>query len=217
MPPFPDLVAAPPSFHPADELLLDYATGATSSAESLLLAAHLTYCAACRNCVDAARRIGGRLLDVLEPAHLPPNMLNRTLAAIDARATEAPVAAPRLSELVHRHMAAHGHWRHLPAGFRMRRIHGDNHAGRVWLFDSSPGMKLLPHRHVGDEWTVILSGVLIDGGHAYHVGDFARLEDGQEHRPKIGIKNRCVSLILVRDAPQYTTPLGKLAAPFIKL
>jgi putative transcriptional regulator len=220
MPRFPDPAAAAPAFHPAEEFLLDYAAGTTSQAETLLLATHLAYCKICRQAVHAARTVGGMLLNTLEPARLPPNMLNRTLAVIE---TDGPAVAPlpSLSAFLGTQMADR-HWRSLPGGFRMHRIPGSegparSGSGRAWLFDSSPGMELLPHRHVGDEWTVILSGVFLDGGHAYRAGDFARLDDGEEHRPKIGAEGRCVSLIMVRHAPRYTTAIGKLAAPFLKL
>lgn len=219
MPLFPDPAAHAPAYHPDEEFLLDYAAGTTSQAETLLLATHLAYCNTCRGAVQAARNVGGMLLNTLEPAHLPPNMLNRTLTAIDAAGTRvdmvADTVAPPLAAFLAENMASK-QWKSLPNGFRMRRIPGEG-SGRAWLFDAPPGMKLLPHRHKGDEWTVILSGVFLDGGHAYRPGDFARLEDGEEHRPKIGAKSRCVSLIMVRDAPVYTTPFGKLAAPFIKL
>ena len=216
MPRFPDPAAPAPAFHPAEEFLLDYATGATSPAETLLLATHLAYCASCRQAVAAARAFGGTLLDTLEPARMPPNMLNRTLAAIDADDTPAAPPLPSLSAFLAENMA-HKSWRHLPNGFRMRRVPTSEGSGRAWLFDAPPGMKLLPHRHVGDEWTVILSGVFHDGDDAYRVGDFARRDDGESHRPTIGTEGRCVSLIMVRDAPRYTTPVGRLAAPFIKL
>jgi len=221
MPRFPDPGAPAPAYHPAEEYLLDYAVGATSPAETLLLATHLAYCDSCRRTVGAARAAGGTLLDTLEPARMPPNMLNRTLAAIDA--DDRPVAPPppSLADFLTAQMAA-GHWKSLPNGFRMRRVStseepGREGAGRAWLFDAPPGIKLLPHRHVGDEWIVILSGLFLDGGNGYRVGDFARREDGEVHQPAISEQGRCVSLIMVRDAPQYTTAFGRLAAPFIKL
>jgi putative transcriptional regulator len=217
MPRFPDPAAPAPAFHPAEEFLLDYAAGTTSQAETLLLAAHLVYCKVCRQAVQAARAVGGALLDTLEPARLPPNMLNRTLAAIEA---DRPVAAPpSLSQFLGTQMTHRG-WRRLPGGFRMRRIPGESSgregAGRVWLLDAPPGMKVPPHRHVGDEWTVILSGLFLDGGDAYRAGDFAYRDDRETHRPTIGPEGRCVSLIMVRESPKYVTLAGKLAAPFIK-
>jgi putative transcriptional regulator len=221
MPRFPDPGAPAPAYHPAEEFLLDYAVGATSPAETLLLATHLAYCDSCRRTVGAARAAGGTLLDTLEPARMPPNMLNRTLAAIDADDRPAAPPPPSLADFLTAQMAA-GHWKSLPNGFRMRRVStsdepGREGAGRVWLFDAPPGIKLLPHRHVGDEWTVILSGLFLDGDNSYRVGDFARREDDDVHQPTIGEQGRCVSLIMVRAAPRYTTAFGRLAAPFIKL
>jgi putative transcriptional regulator len=221
MPRFPDPAAPAPAHHPAEEFLLDYAAGAASPAETLLLATHLAYCGSCRAAVKAARAVGGSLLDTLEPARLPPNMLNRTLAAIDADMRVEPRAKPPLSAFLAQHMARQD-WKRLPNGFRMRRVPAaegstSKGSGRAWLFDSPRGFRLLPHRHVGDEWTVILSGVFHDGDRTYRVGDFAHREDGEQHQPVIGDGERCVSLIMVRESPKYTTAVGRLAAPFIRL
>ncbi len=214
MPLFPDPAVPAPAYHPAEELLLDYAAGTSSPAEALLLATHLVYCEVCRQTVHAARAVGGTLLDTLEPAHLPPNMLNRTLTAIDAD-EGADILPPPLAAFLGEHMASKD-WKTLPNGFRMHRIPSEG-SGHAWLFDAPPGMKLLPHQHKGDEWTVILSGLFLDGDHAYRPGDFAHMDDGAQHGPTIGSESRCVSLIMVRDAPNYTTFAGKLAAPFVKL
>jgi putative transcriptional regulator len=216
MPLFPNPAAPAPVYHPAEEFLLDYAAGPASSGESLMIATHQAFCETCRQAVQAAQTVGGNMLDMLEPAHLPPNMLNRTLAAIDAGDAGQAPEPPPLSAFLTENLVS-PHWKKLPGGFRMRRIPGSDDTGRVWLFDAPPGMKLLPHRHEGDEWTVILSGVFVDNAHSYRVGDFACLGDGEEHRPTIGPEGRCVSLIMVRDTPHYTTLAGKLAAPFIKL
>ncbi len=137
--------------------------------------------------------------------------------------TQTPAAPPppSLSAFLTAQMAA-GQWKSLPNGFRMRRVAtsdepGRQGPGRAWLFDAPPGMKLLPHRHVGDEWTVILSGVFLDGDRSYQVGDFGHRDDGETHQPTIGEQGRCVSLIMVRAAPRYTSAFGRLAAPFIRL
>jgi putative transcriptional regulator len=58
MPRFPDPAAPAPAYHPAEEFLLDYAVGATSPAETLLLATHLAFCGHCRQTVAAARAAG---------------------------------------------------------------------------------------------------------------------------------------------------------------
>jgi putative transcriptional regulator len=212
----PDRAAPPPAYHPSEEFLLDYAAGTASSGETLMIAAHLSFCEVCRRAVHANQKVGGMMLNELEPERLPPNMLNRTLAAIDAGRNTKLVEPPPFATFLAQNLAKPD-WKTLPSGFRMRRIQSHDENGRVWLFDAPPNMKLLPHRHRGDEWTVILSGEFIDNRCSYRTGDFACLDDGEEHRPMTGPGERCVSLIMVRKDPSYTTLLGKLAAPFVKL
>ncbi len=212
----PDRAGAPPAYHPAEEFLLDYAAGAASPGETLMIATHLSFCKACRRAVHAAQTVAGTMLNMLEPAPLPADMLNRTLAAIDGRQDIEFAEPPPLSAFLAENLARPD-WKKMPSGFRMRRIAGYEDNGRVWLFDAPPGMKLFPHRHRGDEWTVILNGEFRDNGRAYRAGDFACLVDGEEHRPMTGPEGRCVSLVMVRGDPEYTTLMGKLTAPFFKL
>jgi putative transcriptional regulator len=226
-PPVPHDVPLP-SHHPADELLLDYATGAASPAESLMIATHLTLCPDCMAATRTLDMAGSILLSALDPARMPPGMLNRTLAAINAAQDEVPAVTsgeplPETQSERPRQIADHlagvskAPWRQLPGGFRMRLVVGDDPLGRVWLFDAPSGMRLMPHRHVGDEWTVILSGEFSDDDHCYLAGDFGALPDGQDHRPQVGPNERCVGLLMVRENPRYTTILGKMLGPFFPL
>ena len=208
-----------PAYHPGEELLLDYASGASSASEAMMIATHLAFCGVCRDMLRVALQAGGALLDAIKPAQLPPNMLNRTLAAIDTvRTAVLPVELSARPVILDEYLARPD-WKKLPGGFRMRRISSDERsgAGRIWLFDAPPGMKLLRHRHGGDEWTVILRGVFVDQDMRYGPGDFACMADGEVHRPMVGRDERCVSLIMVRENPRYTTLLGKLSSPFVRL
>ncbi|HEY5337333.1 MAG TPA: zf-HC2 domain-containing protein, partial [Rhizomicrobium sp.] len=69
--------------HPADELLLSYAAGATDEGTSLVLATHLALCPACRRTVARAEAAGGALLESAEPVVLGENALQSVLARLD--------------------------------------------------------------------------------------------------------------------------------------
>ena len=216
-----------PTHHPPEELLLDLATGAASASEALMLEAHLAYCRACRDAVRDLEDAGGALLTILDPVSLPPNALNRALRAIELSEGLAPVPeAPSASAVIDANLARTD-WRKVPGGFRMRRVDaglaaqraepGRSPSGRVWLFEAPAKMKVFQHRHVGDEWTVVLSGEFHDGGECYKAGDFAWLPENHRHQPVMGADAPCVGLILVRDSPVYTSVVGKIAAPFIRI
>jgi putative transcriptional regulator len=201
-----------PARHPPEELLLDCATGALSAAEALLIGQHAARCPACRRALALLEATGGSLLNAAEPAWLPPAMLNRMLAAIERRGAQA--GAPESSAAAR---SPSGAWRAIPGGYGMRRIACDDDTGRVWLIKAPGGKGLLRHRHVGDEWTVVVKGAFIDETGRYAAGDFVRLDDGVEHQPMAERGEDCVCLILIRKAPRYTTVIGKLAAPFLRV
>jgi putative transcriptional regulator len=217
---------AEPARHPPEELLLDYAAAASSAPEAMLIEAHLAFCAGCRGAVQSYQAIGGALFDALEPAWLPPDSLNRTFDLIDKAAgidagprIDAGNVKPALPPApdIDIGPAAPG-WRRLPGGYGMKKVAcADGKDGRVWLLKAPGGKGLLRHRHKGDEWTVVMQGAFSDDTGHYGVGDFAQLPDGYEHRPMAQGAQDCVCLIMIRNAPHYTTMTGRLAARFIRL
>jgi putative transcriptional regulator len=216
------MVSLVPTHHPPAELLLDYATGASSAAEALLLATHLAVCAECRTAIRACEAIGGSLLDAMTPARLPPSLLNRTLAAIDlsddAIASDplpVDVRAPLRAYLDSRKTPLRT--RRLPLGFRATRLPFTGTTDRVWLMTAPGGRGPLRHRHVADEWTVVLEGGFSDEDGAYAAGDFAYVEADSQHRLIAEPDEGCTCLVLVRRPPIYLTLAGRLIAPFVNL
>mgnify|MGYP001552686851 FL=1 len=195
------LAAAAPSYHPAPELLLDHAAGGRSEAEALLIDLHLTMCPACRAAACVCDSVGGALLEAIEPTWLPPNLLNRTLAAIDTDA-EAPPARSDGHDAV-RIDAAAGPWRRFPGGVALRRLsagHGDE---RLLLMRIPAGGRVVRHRHVRPEWSLVLRGGYADAMGRYRAGDFVLREAADEHRPVADGGEGCVCLTLVRGPLVY--------------
>lgn len=213
-----NVALAAPAHHPAEEILLDYAAGAASASESALLDIHLKYCSDCRDCLRSYAAIGGAMIDTIEPACMPPDSLNRAFAAIDAaKAKPAPPSAPGLAGDMVENLR-NRNWRRLPGGYALKRLRScEDKSGRVWLLKAPGGKGLLRHRHVGDEWTVVLQGAFSDDTGRYGVGDFVQLPDDLEHQPVAASGEDCICLIMVRNAPRYTTLVGRVAAPFLRL
>jgi putative transcriptional regulator len=210
-----------PTHHPPDELLLDYVSGGSSAPEALLLATHLAVCPICRDTVRDFTAIGGALLDDIAPARLSPDFLNRTFAAIDALDAPAPVQTPvqdlrgPLRAYLDKNPTLRT--RRLPLGFRATRLPFAGTTDRVWLMVAPGGRGPLRHRHVTDEWTVVLEGGFSDQEGTYAAGDFAYVEADSQHKLTAEADEGCTCLVLVRQSPIYLTLAGRLIAPFVKI
>ena len=69
--------------HPSQSLLLAYASGAADEATSLIVAAHLAYCAACRQQSRELEALGGSLLQELAPVPLSGGALDAAMLKLD--------------------------------------------------------------------------------------------------------------------------------------
>lgn len=96
--------------HAPAPYILDYASGALVGAPSLIIAAHVALCPKCRAEVEALEQIGGVLMESAPAAELSDDLLNRTMALLDApgdeprkgalrKENEKRCAAPRPSRL----------------------------------------------------------------------------------------------------------------------
>lgn len=221
-----DTHPVPPRHHPPAEFLVDYASGAASPVEALMIEAHLAFCCECRRASRRCDAIGGALLDSCAPARLPPNLLNRTLAAIDcdtaeaAQAAAGPAPSRPLPSLVRQHLGADseaGPWRRLPGGVATRRLPLACRSGRIVLMKAAAGKAMLRHRHVGDEWMMVLEGGFSDENGRYEAGDLVCCSDNSTHRPVAAPDEGCVCMTMIRDDLQFTGLMGRLARPFIRL
>ena len=103
-----EVVERHPAHHIGDELLFDYATGATSEAQGLIIATHLALCPLCRDRLTEIEAIGGGVLDSLTPAELTSDAMDAVWAEIDAIGYDvAPRGADDLTPGVHRAIAEH--------------------------------------------------------------------------------------------------------------
>jgi len=207
--------SAPPGRHPPAELLLDHVGGAGSDAESLIIATHLEMCPECRAGMRDCAAIGGALLDAIEPVRLPPNLLNRTLEAIEsgrgvAESERRMGRPPALATEA-------GPWRKLPGGVNVRRLPIARAPERLMLMRIRPGGSVFRHRHIGDEWTLVLQGGFSDRSGHFATGDFVLMGPEDEHKPIADSGEDCICLVLLRDRLRYSGLLSRVAAAVLKL
>lgn len=194
--------------HPADELLLGYASGSVSAGVRAVLATHFELCPACQARVAALRAVGGALLEDEPAAPLRDDALARVLARIDAPAAQAS-AAPRKANpppplpagaVWPRALrdASATRWRWLGPGMRWSRVTlPDAPEANVFLLRIGAGKYLPSHTHTGTELTQILYGRFHDGRALFGPGDFDLADGDVHHQPVVQDGSECICVAAV--------------------
>lgn len=79
--------------HPEPDLLVEYATGSMSLAQTIAITTHLQFCEECRNTVESLKDIGGDILQAGESVEVSDGLLDLIMDCIEsgAETVSAPV------------------------------------------------------------------------------------------------------------------------------
>ncbi len=211
--------------HPApDELLLDYAAGTLAPGPALAVALHVALDPAARRTVERLGVLGGVLVEGEGESEAPFDeaLLQSTLARLDGVAVE-PSPAPYVPQPgfewvpapLARHLAPGVRWKRAFGGFEEMRLSlpGEH---RVSLLKLAPGRGLPMHRHVGEEFTVVLQGGYTDATGNYGVGDFAVGPGPEQHEPIADPGEPCIALIVIEKPIVLTGPFGRFLNPLVR-
>jgi putative transcriptional regulator len=210
--------------HPApEELLLDYAAGALAPGPALAVALHVALDPAARRTVERLGALGGLLMEGEAAAPFDEALLQRTLARLDDVAVE-PRPAPYVPRPgfewapapLARHLGPDTRWRRILGSFEEIRLNVPGDHYRVSLLRLEPGRGLPVHRHVGEEYTVVLQGGYTDATGNYVVGDFAVGPGPEEHEPIADPGEPCIALIVVEKPVVLTGPFGRFLNPLVR-
>ena len=209
--------------HPApEELLLDYAAGALAAGPALAVALHVALDPAARRTVERLGVLGGALMEGEGEAPFDEDLLNSTLARLDGVAVEpkpAPYVPRRGFEWapppLAPYLGAEPSWKRVFGGFEEMRLKlpGEH---RVSLLRLEPGRGLPMHRHVGEEFTVVLQGGYTDSTGNYGVGDFAVGPGPEQHEPIADPGDPCIALIVIEKPIVLTGPFGRFLNPLVR-
>jgi len=209
--------------HPApEELLLDYAAGTLAAGPALAVSLHVALDPAAHRMVERLGALGGALVEGETAAPFDEALLQSTLARLDGVAVESRPApyVPRpgfewAPEPLARHLADGMRWKRVFGSFEEMRLRlpGEH---RVSLLRLEPGRGLPMHRHVGEEFTVVLQGGYTDSTGNYGVGDFAVGPGPEQHEPIADPGEPCIALIVIEKPIVLTGPFGRFLNPLVR-
>lgn len=211
--------------HPGEELRIEYAAGSLSEPMALLVATHLSFCAACRAEMAALETLGGVLLDTVAPIAMNDDSFDAVMARLDdaepddalpgelARGDSGSAASasglPRpLSDYVDRPLSAL-RWKSYGSLSEVALL-PDFPGYKTRLLRIRQGAAMPRHTHGGTELTLVLAGGFRDDSGHYACGDVATADSSVDHRPIADPGEDCYCLA-VTDAPlRLTGPVGRL-------
>lgn len=208
-----------PVHHPDLSTVLAYVSGSVAEGTSLVVAAHLEGCTACRAAVSDAETLAGGLLETLEPAELTENSLEtawKTVASrSDPECRRRPLNPPGDIPAVLAPYIPGGlkciKWRALGPGIRQHRLSDlDRGKSSVRLLRLSPGCRIPRHTHQGAELTLILQGSYVDVTGRYRRGDLAEADHLLVHQPLVDSDEPCICITATDSNLVFTGPLNRI-------
>jgi putative transcriptional regulator len=207
--------------HPSDTTLAAFASATLDEARALVVAAHLSGCAQCRDAARTFEGVGGALLEAVEPVAMSAGALDRAMAKLGQAEAPAPVrrdlantdALP--APLSHYSM---GPWRWLGRGIEWRSVDvPSDDAVRVFMLKAAPGKKLPKHRHTGTEWTCVFQGAFRHQLGRFGAGDFDEADASVEHDPVVEEGEPCICLVALQGSIELQGFFGRLLQPLVRI
>ena len=219
--------AKAPSHHIDDALLMDYAAGATSEPESLIIATHLAMCPQCRAALRRMEDVGGALLDDLAPEPVSEDALSAVLARIDGEAPEVPASVRRpvagdailVPEPLRSYLGGGLEslkWKRTMRGLQVFEVPTERPDIKTRLLKIKAGTPMPEHTHHGQEFTLVLTGGYSDERGHFVRGDIDITDDSVQHTPVADDDEDCICLTVTQAPLKLTGRLGRLLNPFVK-
>lgn len=230
------------NYHPAPELLADYASGSMTLSHSLCVATHLEFCSHCRQHVKKLTQLGAHYFELqnvrVEDEQENEKLKGKVLGLLDefdersedevshSQSVDFPVttssvtgdsvpAAKSLGQFVKGGFNDLA-WSRVTPSIKLATLLHDKDGSQIALSRTAPGGKMPHHSHTGDEITVVLEGSFSDEKGVYCQGDFIFRDARDKHTPVVTRDAECICL-MVLDAPiQFTGFFTRLLNPLVR-
>lgn len=200
------------NYHPSEELLFDYSSGALQEPWSIAVASHLSFCPKCRQVVAEMEAIGGSLLENITPKSLDTSISVKGFAGLknymqkesfnstskDLVPSDNLIPAP-----LRKYIGCNFNeikWGRLGKGIFQSLIETKEETATARLLKVPAGSMVPEHSHKGRELTLVLSGAFEDTTGQYNRGDLQEADESLMHQPRALAGEPCVCLVIT-DAP----------------
>lgn len=212
-------------FHPEAELLIDYAAGTLSLAQSACVSIHVSHCDQCQRMAGQMAELGAALFEQQEPVHVGDDQLNAVLARLDE---ETPLvyeqrkpaetnSTPAILQRLMRGDFSDLKWKNIGRSLRISYLKTGDTNHEFALYHIKAGGRIPSHSHKGNEMTLVLQGGFSDAHGSYHAGDFIFRGPEDEHSPTALQTEDCICLAVL-DAPlKFTDWKFRWMNPFLRL
>lgn len=206
--------------HPPDELLLEYAAGASGEAAGLVLATHLALCPVCRRTVAEAEAVGGQYLEEGAEEPLSADALGSVLSQLDTPAMRMPATQRSPSQVPEPLRSYIGGdfdavpWRKIGGGLSYRPVLRRGTAF-AYVMRSAPGAGVGLHTHRGEELTLCLSGGYTDETGNYARGDLQWTTPEILHRPVADAGEDCIVVAMSTARLKFSDPVTAIIARWL--
>ncbi len=216
--------------HLDESTIVSFAAGSLPAAFAIVASGHIDHCACCRDKVARAQRLGGAILDSVEPVALSQGAANNLLERLEAddrklKASKTsvqasagadgdviPAAVRRLLDVPFSDIR----WKKAGRGISTCQIDlGEKAASKLFLMKIAAGSAVPEHGHTGHEVTLILSGAYNDQCGRFARWDVADLDPDVEHQPIVEDSADCICLVAVERPARFKGLLPRLFQPMV--
>jgi putative transcriptional regulator len=158
--------------HPSDLTLAAYVAGSLPEAFALAVTTHVAGCPRCLAEADLFERIGGSMLETIEPVPLEPGALDAVTSrlakgAAPIASAARPIRYPGLPAPLQ--CVRMSRWTPRVLGIRLRYIRTRGR-GLAVLLEAEPGRTLITHTPHDREYIAVLRGAHVDATGRYGPG-----------------------------------------------
>lgn len=213
--------------HPSYDLLLNYAMGNTSEAESLILTCHIAYCKTCKGELTKFENMGGFYLSNQHKTELSSDLWNNTLKKIErldieqdqdnytihtlnSNLAKSDIKIPSaLFEYLNSNYDTNT-WSSAMNNVKYKDIKFANKDFKGKLLEIPAGKSMPKHGHESHEATLVLHGGYSDEKGTYNKGDLVLASSDEVHSPVSSDVEGCICLVVYSGSLKFKGLLGSI-------